>query len=294
VANLNNPAGRLIYWLELGQKRAMGNSAMAEWCAVFGLNQSDPFERAECTRRGTMLMALAREVRREAEQLPEGFHPDVMLTNFNEIESALDQFTVLPTIQMQGMYGQIQGTGWQSLKWLDAILSSHRPEQVIEHDSIQGHIEQVRDLIDSVLADVELGGDLKRYIVARLRDVEKALTDALIIGAPGLELAANSLFGASRRERDWWDRIAQTKWGPRIGAAWMAIVTTLGAAGGLPALMPGRDAAPQLDFHQTIKVEVEDPDSSAADRKTGDHPDEVVEGELVDEDEPADPGGRPR
>jgi len=111
---LNNPAGRLLYWLELGDQRQKQQSAMAEWCAVFGLDSSVPADRAECTRRGTMLAGLARSVRREAEQLDEMFHPAVMLEHFHEVESALDQFTILPSIGLEQMYAQMKGTASSS------------------------------------------------------------------------------------------------------------------------------------------------------------------------------------
>lgn len=253
VANLNNPAGRLVYWLEKGQQREMNQSAMGEWCKVWGLDAGRVVDRVECMRRGAMLMQLAQDVRHEAEQLPDGYHPEVMLTHFGEIESALDQFTVLPSNAMQAMFGQIQGTGWQCLRMLDAMLSTHRPERIAAESEVKDHIDQVRELIADILADEGLDPGLKRYIIARLRDVEKALIDALITGSGGLELAANSLFGAAQRERDLWDRIAETKWAPRIGATWMAIVTTLGAVGGVPALLPKDDAKP-VEVNNTVVV----------------------------------------
>jgi len=242
----------------------MDQSAMGEWCAVFGLDPSKVGDRAECTRRGMMLAGLAQATRREAEQLPEMFHPAVMLANFHEVESALDQFTILPSIGLQQMYAQMQGTAWQALKMLDAMLSTHRPEAVVEHADIKEHVAKVRELIDEILADDDLDEALKRYIVARLRDIEDALTDALITGAGSVELAVNATIGAAQMDRDWWDRIAHTKWAPRIANVWMAIVTTLGAAGGVPALMPGDDALPvieqtvQVDTDVTVNVEDED------------------------------------
>jgi hypothetical protein len=277
VANLNNPAGRLLFWLELGKQRPQGNSAMGEWCAVFGLDQSSPAERAECTRRGTMLARLARDVRREAEQLPDHFHPAMLLSAFPEVEGALDQFTVLPNVTMAQMYSLIQGTGWQSLQYLDAMLSTHRPETVVEHDAIRGHIESVRALVDDILADDDLDAAVKRYVVARLRDVEEALTDALIVGVDGVELAVNATIGSAQMDRDWWDRIAKTKWAPRIGAVWMAMVTSLGAVGGVPALMPGDEPQPpaivqtvEVDTNTDVTLNVEDED--------------IHDAEVVDED----------
>jgi len=253
---LNNSAGRLLYWLELGDQRQKQQSAMAEWCAVFGLDSSVPADRAECTRRGTMLAGLARSVRREAEQLDEVFHPAVMLEHFHEVESALDQFTILPSIGLEQMYAQMKGTAWQSLRMLDAIFSTQSSEPIVEPDTIRDHIQKVRDLIDLIIADDELDAALKRYVVSRLRDVESTLTDGLITGAPGVELAVNSLLGAAHRDRDLWDRVAHTKWGPRIGAAWMALVTTLGGVGAVPVLMPGEERQPPA-IHNTVEVDVD-------------------------------------
>jgi hypothetical protein len=248
---------------------------MAEWCAVWGLNHGVIKDRFEATRRGTLLMGLAASIRREAAELPDGFHPDLLLKNFVEVEALLDQFTILPATTMQQMYEQMKGTGWQCLELMDAMLSSHRPERAIERDKLREHLEQVRALIDGILQDPDLPADLKRYIVQRLRDVEQALVDAAIHGVASVELAASSLLGASQLDRDWWDRVAQTRWAPRIGAVWMAIVTTLGAAGGIPALMPGSQA-PVVEQSVTVNVTVEDDD-------------DVVDAEVIEDSRNAAP-----
>lgn len=283
--NLNNPAGRLHYWLQRGSARNHGNSAMGEWCAAFGLDHNKVADRVQCMRRGAMLMRLATEVRREAEQLPGIYHPAVMLQHFGEIEGALDIFTILPGQQMGRMFEQIQGTGWQSLRLLDAMLSTHRPESVVEPDAIRKILAQVGSLIDEILADSDLETDLRRYIVARLRDVQNVLTDALITGAPGVELAANSLMGARHRDEDLWDRIAATRWAPRIAMTWAAIMTTLSAVAGFPALMPGSDEQ-SVEIHTTVNTTVNtDGSESDDDAATSDEDEsaDVVDGEIVED-----------
>ncbi|MGY0535943.1 hypothetical protein ACW14X_00395 [Nocardioides sp. YJ-D4] len=285
MANLNNPAGRLLYWLELGDQRPKGESAMGQWCVVFGLDASKVGDRAECARRGTMLAALGQAARREAEQLPEMFQPAVMLTHFNEVESALDQFTILPSTTMQQMFAQMQGTGWQSLRMLDAILSTQRPEHVIDEGTKESLIEQVRSLIDEVTDDSDLALDLKQFILRRLEEVERALRETLLTGTYPVEQATDALIGAMRRRPDMWDRIAQTKWAPRLGKIAGALCLALGSAGGLPALMPG-DAPQPPAIHTTVEIDTDVTEIVPEPKDEDIHEAEILE----DEDGEADAG----
>jgi hypothetical protein len=272
-----------MYWLQQGNERNKQNSAMAEWCAVFDLNSDQKTDRGECTRRGAQLIRLARDVRREAEQLPEHFHPDLLLEHFPEVEDALDVFTALPNMRLEDMYARIHGTGWQSLKLLDALLSANRPEIVVEHDAINDLREQVRALIDDILGDQELDASLKRYMIARLRDIEDALTDALITGIDGVALAAHATYGAARLDRDWWDRIERTKWAPRIAGIWMTLMTTLGGVGAVLALMPGDEPQPAITQETNTTIVIESPEDG----------DDVVDAEVVEETPPSDPSTEP-
>ncbi len=73
-----------------------------------------------------------------------------------------------------------------------------------------------------------------QFILARLREVQDALTEALIFGTPSVERGVNILWGSYRQERDWWDRLGESKWGPRVAKVWAGLMLTLGAAGGVP------------------------------------------------------------
>lgn len=276
---MNNPAGLILYWLELGSRTVANKSAMVEWCSVFQLDSAKVADRAECARRGLLLTALATEVRRDAALLPDYIPADMMLEHFNQVETVLDHFTLLPGTNIANMFAPLKETGWHSLKMLDRVLSQQSTRPAVERMVLDEHISKVRTLISDIASDETLEPDLRRYIIDRLRDVERALTDALINGAAGLEVAVNGLHGAHERERDLWERIAHTKWAPRIGAMWMALVTTLGAAGGLPALMPGSDTPPP---HQTVVVIPFQHQPQITSPDHGDH--DVFDAELVDDD----------
>lgn len=288
VANLNNPAGRLLYWLEAANNLDHGVSAMAQWCRVFDLDSDNAVDRVECLLRAAMLMRLAQRVRADAEALPKDLHAGRAIESLTEIERALDQLTIMPGNNLGSLFTQIQGTGWQSLRWLDDVFAERSLEQAIDPEEIQKHLTSVRGLIDDVLHDQELEVALKQYILARLRDIEKALIDSFVTGADGLKVAVSAPLGDVQMNPDWWDRISKTKWSPRIAGVWMAIVTTLGAAGGVPALLPGGDPAPVVVTNQTtVQIEnnatVINPEPEQAD---------VVDAEIVDEPEgpPDDPG----
>lgn len=283
---MNNPAGQILYWLELGAARTRNLNAMSEWCAVFQLDPNHAPDRAECVRRGLLLTARAVEVRREAALLPDNIPADMMLEHFGQVEAVLENFTLLPSLNIANMFGSLRDTGWHSLKMLDRVLSQQSTRPAIDPDTVREHLAELRALISDIATDETLSTDLRRYILDRLHDVERALTDALVNGSRGLEVAINGLHGAHERERDLWDRVAQTKWAPRIGAIWMALVTTLSAAGGIPALMPGGDAPPQQQTVLVIPFQHTPKDASPEHKD-----DDIVDAELVDDDDSAASGG---
>ena len=176
-----------------------------------------------------------------------------------------------PTGAIMQQMGHITGTGWQSLKLLGSILDGEAPHPSVDSTRVLQHLTDTRSLMDEVASDSSLASDLRTYILDRLREVEDALIDATIKGTPAVERARNALWGTRAYEPDWWDRISQTKWAPRIGIVWAAIVTTLGATGGVPALMPGVDLPPQIE--NTVIVQQSDNAQN-----------DVVDGEIIEDE----------
>lgn len=262
-------------WLIVLRGRQHGSAVLHEWCDIFDLDPESPEDIAECMRRGALLMHMAQMAKAEVSTLPHEMAPDIMLASFGQVEQCLNMFSGLMGRNVAQFLEPLKDTGWQSLEMMDAVLARRSTQVVVEQDQVRDYLSQVRDLIDAVLSDDDLDADLKRYIIERLREVERAIQDALITGAPDLERAVTTLLGSVQRRPDMWDRIGKSKYGRRIAGVYAAICMGLSAVGGFPALMPG-DEPPIIE--QTTIVNVEQQTMVQADPDS-----DVVDGEIVDE-----------
>jgi hypothetical protein len=191
---MNNPAGRLLYWLEHARKQPQQESALAGWCRVWDLDQSTQIGKAEAARRGTEMILLGVETRRMAGESTNPIAP-VAMEPFPKVERTLEYFTILPRCRLDEMLNLMGEDGWHSLKTLDAMFSHDSPEPTLTDEDQESLLDQTRTLVDQVLADDMLGARDKKFIVARLRDVEKALIDAQLTGGAEVERAMDGLMG---------------------------------------------------------------------------------------------------
>lgn len=278
---MSNPAALLHNWLE----RALPYAHQAEvdarsrqasalrfvedvWRDLWDLDADLPTNSVEYLRRSMAMIETGQQVRLRAERSGTSF-ARVALEHFHEVESALSCL-MIPRFKIVEQMGRMKATSWQSLRFLSSVFEAENgAEPDVDLASIDQHLSEVQDLIRSVLADDSLAGDLKTFLLDRLDEVHDALIDATVQGASAVRRARDSLYGSRHLDRDYWDRIAQTKWAPRVGKMWAALLMTLGAAGGLPALLPNDEPKP---IQSTVVV------------VSGDKPesDDVVDAELVD------------
>lgn len=294
MPNLDNPAGRLLYWLNQGQQYSSHpDPALNLWCQIFDLNSQSKEDRARCLARGVDMMVLAQRVKAAVDDLPQQFAADTHLYHFDQVETCLDQFTNLAGVGMNAMMGTMSEGGWQALRSLDALLSRNRPEAEVPLDKVDQYRSMVDELIAEVAADGELADDLRVVILRRLRLVREALDEALISGAAGLERAVDSLIGSTQREPDLWDRIAQTRWGPRIGKLYYALATGLAALAVIPVLMPpdADTGPPVVNNSVETTIEIDQSRSTTHLHKVDDveAEDDVVDAEVVEEHDPDAP-----
>lgn len=284
---MDNPAGRLRYWIDQLQSWQNHNDAIVvAACSLLGLDQNTVEGRVATMRLGAMLADLCFEVRKEVAQLPKYMHPDLLLSDFPQIEAAVDDFTLARQQPVHGMLSKINPAGHRGLEMLDAYLHTQRPQPWIEDDVRQSLIDHVRRLIDDVTDADDLDRETKDFVLLRLIEVERGLREALLTGTPGIERATDSLIGAMHRRPDMWDRVSSTKWGPRIAKLAGALVLTIGSVGGLPALMPGDQ--PQPGVTNIVQIHVEN--STQIDGVPQAEDDDVVNAELVEEAQTGTPG----
>lgn len=218
----NNPAGRLRYWLEMGQQRRAEidrDAAAASqqnrprnlpfrlyevWCHIWNLDPAEPHSRLEYARRGIGLVDAADEARELAEDLPDDlYHAKYGLEHFNQIEAAVSAFAESPDLEFPQMFTRINDLGWQSLKILDETLSREVPGPSLTAEVSAGLRKMAQDLIEALVADTELDAALRMDLIAKVREVDEALIKAAVMGTTVVVDSANTLLGL-------WFRFATT------------------------------------------------------------------------------------
>jgi hypothetical protein len=162
----------------------------------------------------------------------------------------------------------MQGTGWQCLEVLDAMLTSHGRGQGYNDDMAAKLLAKVQELVREVSADSGLDADLRQFIVGHLHDIEKALTDAAIVGPHEMTVVANAMLGSAAREADLWDRVKQTRWAPRIVGAWALLCMSIGGVSDTQALMSGVDPDPTMLQLEHVQTPATDDDDGPVDGET--------------------------
>lgn len=277
----------LRHWLEekYGQFPNKGEALVNATCDILGVERSSLEGNMAALRMGVQLSELCRQVRRDAAELPEHLHPQLLLADFHRVEAAIDHFTMSRQHQLSAMLDSINPAGYRGLEFLDTFLHSNLRHPYIDEETRADLIEQVRELMDGVTEDPDFDVETKDFLLTRLEEVEAALREALLTGTVRIERATESLIGAMHRRPDLWDRIAATKWGPRVKNIAVGLCMALSAAGGLPALMPGDPPGPTAIVQEThLEVNVTN-DEVTVDRGSGASEEEVnvVDAELVDE-----------
>lgn len=248
--DLNNPAARLLFWLEKAQAHADkvprqgGNQRQQQipsqvrhcWCLVWDLpNAQDGW--VEYQRRGVAMIEAAAEARRLVEQSPNPL-ANGTLEHFSEVEAALNVFMEAPTTAITAMMDKIKGTGWHSMKMADTLLRTESPEQTLAAAEIDDLLVKVDVLRDEVLKS-DLTADQKAEVLAHVADVEGAVRRARVTGSTEVLRAANGLTGVMVRLAHM-GAIAKDHPVLIKGAAVVSLViTALGVTGDLSSIASG-------------------------------------------------------
>lgn len=254
MANFDNLAERLEYWLDLAAKEPDGSSAINAWSRVFGL-QSSPEDRAECLRRCASVMDLAVQVRRQAELLPPRAHARLMMANFDQVERVVSRFTYVGSIDKRDFFTGMTPSGWQSLKLVSAMLSAYLPEKTLGDEEAVDFIGRAGQLRADIETDNSLSEDAKSLILSRLQDVIDALAQVGLTGAPGIETATDALITAVWRKCGgrW---MQETSSGKKIALLVAAIALALDMGANTKALLPGTDTPPAVTQNVDVDVEI--------------------------------------
>lgn len=279
---IDNPAGRLRYWLERAQQSGADGAALVHaWADLLEMDRDTPETIAAILRHAAALSGLCAEVRTEASRLPEYLHPDLLLVDFHQVESAVALFLKAHQVTLGSLLTTIQPTGHRGLELLDTYLHTHRPQPHLDADVREGILGQVQKLSNDIHLADDLDDEVKDFVQARLAEVERALLEATLTGTPAIERATDALIGAMHRRPDLWERIAETRWAQRLGKLAGALCLALSSAGGLPALLPGDE--PRPDVITNVQIEDAPFTDDSITITINDIDDDVVDAEVVDE-----------
>lgn len=256
MSNLNNPAGRLRYWLDRAdEEHSKQSGALESWAEVFEVDASTTRGRLEVITAGAALMDLAAKVRERMGELPPEFHADALMADFDEVETTLANFISVNRMKMEGFFSPLHATGWRSLEYADLHLSTQRPERWIDDSGRDRLLGQIRAVVDAVIVDDELTPDAKQFVIQRLREVEDAIVQARLRGVEPVEAANDSLIAGILRRAD-------------LGIAWLksdtgrvvaGLVVVIAGALGMKAdylVLPGLNDAPAIEAPADPSVEV--------------------------------------
>lgn len=251
----DNPAGRLLFWLELGQEhsaravqdqqqtqhtgvRTLPYQVLDVWSGIWGLDKEDHADRLEYTRRSIGLIDAADDVRRLAEASANIMAPSA-LEHFQEVERAVAYFLDNPALDIHTMMTAIQPTGWHSLRSLDRLLGSEAKEATLSGSQLSDLMDKTQELIASITHADDLSEADRLLLVEKLHEVELALTRCRITGSADLLRATDGLSGGLMRL---YMRGVDIVNNPAAKAVWAlvgAIVWTIGIAADISAIKSG-------------------------------------------------------
>ncbi|MEU4529657.1 hypothetical protein AB0F49_15635 [Micromonospora ureilytica] len=205
---MDNPAGRLAFFIrslpQRNQDRSIGE--------ILGLdpNLSQPFAAALRMLEVQKLMQATKEA---VEKLPESEDPNFLLLHFNDIEKFINGLTEMALsaasrINPADMFNSLfaaRKPGPEALFALEACSRAlHRcsPEPALEQEQLTTLVEDVREIMDAVIASPSLATEAKEFLVLRLREIESALLHSKIAGTAELEASVDRLTGALVRRED--------------------------------------------------------------------------------------------
>jgi len=221
-----NPATRLHTVLtQANAQRDKGAVAAQIWGEILDIDW--PAEKSLMLRAGADLQDLAAEVRSTIVGLTGTVNTDLALRHFNEVDTTLDQWIAVTTLNMQQFMAPLLGTGLYSLEVCADALKRHASEPALGADAIGSLLEKVHELQREVGEADDLDGAAKVWITHRLVDIERALLSYKVTGTRGLERATDELLGGMHRRPGMLTRLGASHAAQGIGLLLLLIQTTL-------------------------------------------------------------------
>jgi len=189
AATYDNPAGRLHSLLQRLREAEQGTSLIEAWKTVLPASDEEILERL------AEVSGLLKDVQQRVKDSGSPGHTAQVRHYCGEWETAIFPRERALTVAVQEFWPSELGlVALQSAaEYLHQVAPEGRP---LEDGELEELGNQVEELIEEVKAAVDLDDEVKQLIVARLRDVIRALDHVDVGGAKAVKLAAESLAGA--------------------------------------------------------------------------------------------------
>jgi hypothetical protein len=186
----NNPAGRLLALLTAAADLHHNTQAIEAWRKILDLPGVPGVELLE---RIGLVFALPNHIQNAVLKQEDHKDDHALLLDWQpKVERA---FVVL---QLAGTWGEfknnVTGEVLRSLKHCNAVLRRAAPETELAKEQLEDMLTAARTLHTQV-TDSDLDADLKLFLLTHLREIEKAIENYQILGAPGISRAANDAIG---------------------------------------------------------------------------------------------------
>lgn len=275
--SLTNPAGRLHAVLSAASAKRSGSPAIDVWTEVFNVPKTP---RQLLFARIAVLAGLVGEVRTLVENLPDTENPEFLLRQYDQVEKTVTNFAVLGNLTMQQFMEPLTDAGLEKVE--TAALAMRRSgyrEPHLEQAKLDELRDEVHDLISDVLGADGLTPDEKRTVVAHLRAVEEALTNAFL--GNDVTHATHGLLGGLLTLRPRATENQAIRQVAKFAGAVMAAVTVNLATQAVENAIEPPKPLPALVLIERIAHGEDIPAITS-----GHAPDDVVDAELVEDGSP--------
>jgi len=250
VTKPNSPAGRLYEVLVKARASGPNTQALDGWAQVLMVPRPDTTR----LMRGLADVAeLADQVRRQVSGLPGEVDADTALSHFDEIEEVVKRLPMLASNTMEWSLGMLTSAGMLSLRMCASLLSSHRPEPVIETGRVMELLSEVDQLIDELRACDDIDEETRRFVLRLLLKIKHALDDYHILGVRPVEAAVNETVGALSRQPQATAKVAKNKFSQRFFGLVVALDIILNMGANVIALEAATQPSPSPVVIQIVR-----------------------------------------
>lgn len=208
MANINNPAGRLLNILLEAKSIAAKDqklSVQAVWAILFNVERN---ELSMILKKLSKVLELPDLIRMEVNSV-KNIDPKISLKYFKRVEEILSSVTF--NTNMNSFLNQIGDKELYSLEVCDDLLSKSRPEINIEEDKFNQIINSAKNLLNEI-KDANINQELKDFLSSKLEDIIEAMMDYKIVGIETIRETITSIIGDATLKQEIMKRDKKTKY----------------------------------------------------------------------------------